>query len=222
MKSQRKILPGGVVKHTVGFVLPDTLPSTQWRALLRAAIRDYSSSRWQLGDLLLHGETAGYGETYDAAIEETGLSYQTIANIKSVSKRFKIYRRRESLAFGHHAEVAVLPDAEQDRLLDLAASAGWSRRALREEVAKIRAVNPALVDDAVAEEAARTLRLEIKSVPIPLSPVPIVVTSSAPLVSPESKAVIDALDLKQLHSPPTSLRVIGGASENEALAFALE
>ena len=40
-------------------------------------------------------------------------------------------------------------------------------------------------------------------------------------MSPASKAVIDAIRLKQLDGPSTALRVIGGASENEALAVAL-
>jgi hypothetical protein len=61
-----------------------------------------------------------YGKTYDTAVSETGLGYQTIANLKSVARKVDISRRRENLSFGHHAEVAALPAEQQQRLLDLA------------------------------------------------------------------------------------------------------
>jgi hypothetical protein len=106
--------------------------------MLRVAARDYSTSRWQIGDLLNHGEAAGYGKTYDETVAETGLSQQRIANLKWLAGAVEISRRRESLSLGHHMEIAALPPAQQDRLLELAANAGWSRAILREEAAKVK------------------------------------------------------------------------------------
>jgi hypothetical protein len=47
-----------------------------------------------------------------------GPKYQTCFNASNVCKRFEINRRRLTLSFAHHAEVAALPPAEADALLD--------------------------------------------------------------------------------------------------------
>ena len=43
-------------------------------------------------------------------------------------------RRRDSLSFGHHAEVAALPEAEQDYWLRKAEQLGWPVKRLRSQV----------------------------------------------------------------------------------------
>jgi hypothetical protein len=75
---------------------------------------------------------------YTKAMAATGLSYKSAANTKSVCRAFELSRRRENLSFGHHAEVASLPEVEQDRLLDLAATAGLSRDDIRKKAEKVR------------------------------------------------------------------------------------
>jgi ParB family chromosome partitioning protein len=42
-----------------------------------------------------------------------------------------LFRRRNTLGFSFHAEVAALDDGEQDRLLDRAIAEGWTRQTLR-------------------------------------------------------------------------------------------
>jgi hypothetical protein len=79
-----------------------------------------------------------YGETYAQALDATEYSYQTYANAKSVAKRVEVYRRRENLSFGHHAEVAALEPAEQDRWLDRAESEAWTRAELRAQVQRAK------------------------------------------------------------------------------------
>jgi hypothetical protein len=44
-------------------------------------------------------------------------------------------RRRDALSFQHHAEVAALPEAEQDLWLSRAKTDGWSRNELRRRLA---------------------------------------------------------------------------------------
>jgi hypothetical protein len=51
-----------------------------------------------------------------------------------VAGRFELSRRRDSLSFGHHAEVAALPGPEQDFWLRKAEEFGWPVRRLRREV----------------------------------------------------------------------------------------
>ena len=51
-----------------------------------------------------------------------------------VARRFPLSRRRDSVSFGHHAELCAFTDSEQDRWLDLAVRHGWSRAQLRHEL----------------------------------------------------------------------------------------
>jgi hypothetical protein len=92
-----------------------------------------SSSAWRLGDWLAYGESA-YKGRYRDAVEQTSLDYQTLRNYAWVAKRFTLSRRRDALSFGHHAEVAVLSEPEQDFWLRKAEQERWSRNRLRREV----------------------------------------------------------------------------------------
>jgi hypothetical protein len=47
-----------------------------------------------------------------------------------VARRFSISRRRGTLSFQHHAELASLPESEQDEWLDRAEKFAWSRNGL--------------------------------------------------------------------------------------------
>lgn len=69
-----------------------------------------------IGDWLNYGERV-YGEVYAQAMDETHYKYQTLANDKWVSKSIPPSRRRETLTWSHHAEVADLMPEDQDILL---------------------------------------------------------------------------------------------------------
>jgi hypothetical protein len=96
-----------------------------------------SSSAWCLGDWLVYGQLR-YADRYQDAIAAAGLDYQTLRNYAWVARRFELSRRRESLSFQHHAEVASLPAAEQEQLLDRAEALGWSRNQLRAAIRELR------------------------------------------------------------------------------------
>ncbi len=83
-----------------------------------------------IGDWVRWGE-AHYGDQYVQAIDLTGLDYQTVANVVSVSKRVSPERRRPGLSWSHHEVVASLPPAEQDRWLEEAEVEGYTRNRLR-------------------------------------------------------------------------------------------
>jgi len=93
----------------------------------------YTSSAWCLGDWLVYGEMT-YRGRYHEAVEQTALDYQTLRNYAWVVKRFPLARRRGNLSFGHHAEVASLPEAEQNFWLRKAEESGWPVKRLRLEV----------------------------------------------------------------------------------------
>jgi hypothetical protein len=104
-----------------------------WRSLGRQIFTISDSSAWWLGDWLIYGQSA-YPDRYKKAIADTALDYQTLRNYAWVARRFEPYRRRERLSFQHHAEVASLPEDEQDLWLLRAQQHGWSRNQLRRQV----------------------------------------------------------------------------------------
>jgi hypothetical protein len=77
---------------------------------------------------------ARYGERYKLVASITGYDTQTLMNMAYVTSRFEPARRRESLSFSHHAELAALCREEQDRWLERAALERLSVRALRAEL----------------------------------------------------------------------------------------
>jgi hypothetical protein len=90
-------------------------------------------SAWWIGDWVRYGN-ARYGERYKLVASITGYDTQTLMNIAYVTSRFEPSRRRESLSFSHHAEVAALCREEQDRWLDQAMFERLSVRGLRAEL----------------------------------------------------------------------------------------
>jgi hypothetical protein len=110
--------------------LRDGISFEDWRGVGCQIARISNGSSWWLGDWVNYGERA-YGERYRSALDVTQLDYQTLRNYAWVARRFEASRRRERLSFQHHAEVAALPEADQDLWLDRTERAGWSRNELR-------------------------------------------------------------------------------------------
>jgi hypothetical protein len=110
--------------------LKEGLPFETWSrlGLHIAALAD--ASAWWIGDWLVYGQRA-YPDRYKSAITATGLGYQTLRNYAWVASRFPVYRRRDKLSFGHHAEVAALSVADQEMWLRRAMMYGWTRNGLR-------------------------------------------------------------------------------------------
>jgi hypothetical protein len=113
-----------------GLALPPNIPLDEWSRIGRQIFVVHESSSWWLGDWLIYGQSQ-YPDRYKRAIAETSLDYQTLRNYAWVARRFGISRRRESLSFQHHAELASLPESEQDEWLDRAEKFAWSRNGLR-------------------------------------------------------------------------------------------
>lgn len=121
----------------VGLVLPEGMSFEQWRDVGVRLVRTQNAASWGLADWLFYGEWA-FGRKYEEALEVTGLAYSTLTNLRFLAGRFEISRRREHLSPAHHAEVASLPHADQDRWLDAAEAHGLTVKALRVEVAATR------------------------------------------------------------------------------------
>lgn len=131
--------PGGekVLMTGVGLQIPADLSFEDWERAGRQLSGIVDSSAWWLGDWLIYGKQK-YGDQYQRTIRAAGLQYQTLRNYAWVARRFDLSRRRPKLTFQHHAEVASLPLAEQDMLLEQAENATWTTKQLRNAIRERR------------------------------------------------------------------------------------
>ena len=113
-----------------------------WVGVGARIARISNASAWWLGDWLIYGERA-YGQRYAEALDTTQLDYQTLRNYAWVARSFDPSRRRAGVSFGHHAELAAHPDAEQDLWLERAQRLAWSRNELRRQ---LRAAGRSMTD----------------------------------------------------------------------------
>lgn len=126
--------PGdGVILTRSGLQLARHVGFERWLGVGRELAALSTSAAWCLGDWLAFGEKA-YPSRYRHAIEQTSLEYQTLRNYAWVARQFVMSRRRDRLTFGHHAEVAALPNPEQDFWLRKAEQHQWSVKELRRQV----------------------------------------------------------------------------------------
>lgn len=154
---QRDVVPSLVGTHatmrTSGMFLPQNLPERSWEQI-GANLRELvNSSAWWLADWLIYGEATYGWRRYKEAVERTGLDYQTLRNYAWVARRFEHDRRRDSLSFAHHAEVARLAPPEQDYWLRRAEQHKWSRNQLRRQLRAGLAVQsePAALPDGTGD-----------------------------------------------------------------------
>ncbi|MGH3056608.1 MAG: hypothetical protein ACRDPP_00030 [Gaiellaceae bacterium] len=126
------VLPGVRFEET-GLVLTDGLSFESWRRLLAFVEHLHDRAPWWIGDLLVHGERE-FGELYAAAVG--GRSPEAMKTYAWVAERVAPRRRRASLSWSAHREVAAL---EPDRQEELLARAERERLGSRDVRALIRA-----------------------------------------------------------------------------------
>ncbi|MFF9900996.1 LmbU family transcriptional regulator [Streptomyces longispororuber] len=123
----------GIQTRRAELRIPAGLTFDSWRHIGCNLTMISNSSGWWLGDWLVYGENR-FPERYRVVLDETTLDYKTLRNYAWVARRFPPSRRRETLSLQHHAEVAALPKADQDRWLKQAEREKWSTRRLRKEL----------------------------------------------------------------------------------------
>lgn len=159
MAGQR--LDEGVLATRVGLRISAGLDYEVWERAGQRIARVADSSAWCLGDWIIYGESR-YTDRYRRAVKAAGLDYQTIRNYAWVARSFDQSRRRSSLSFQHHAEVAALAPEQQDYWLDQSKRFGWSRNELRKNVrgAQRGKPAPAAVPEAVPQIKASPERVQ--------------------------------------------------------------
>jgi hypothetical protein len=113
--------------------LPKSLPLDEWKRIGEHISVISNSSTWWLGDWLVYGQEM-YPDRYRTAVAETMLDYQTLRNYAWVARKFSVSRRRDTLSFQHHLEVAALSHADQDLWLERAVHFRWSKAELRRRI----------------------------------------------------------------------------------------
>lgn len=121
----------------MGLEIPVNLSFDDWERAGRQLSGIVDSSSWWLGDWLVYGKDH-YVDRYQRGIRAAGLQYQTLRNYAWVARRFELSRRRETLSFQHHAELASLPLEEQEAWLDRAEQSQWSTKHLRDALRAAR------------------------------------------------------------------------------------
>ncbi|WP_217503333.1 LmbU family transcriptional regulator [Streptomyces lunaelactis] len=135
--AQQTPAPQTPVAEGTALQLPPSIPLEEWQDIGRKIFGAADSTSWWLGDWLAYGRST-YPDRYRRAVEETLLDYQTLRNYAWVSRRYAPRRRRATLSFQHHAELASLPEAEQEYWMDRAERLNWSKSFLRNRVRAAR------------------------------------------------------------------------------------
>lgn len=133
-----------------GLQIPDGISFNTWSGMGRKLLGLSNACAWSLGDWVIYGERA-YGQRYRVALDTTALEYQTLRNYAWVARRFDLSRRRDTLSFQHHAEVASLAEPEQELWLTRAERARWSRNELRRRVQAARQPNRSIAPDSAVK-----------------------------------------------------------------------
>jgi len=137
---ERLVGTGKIVIHRSGAEFRD-LERAEWKGIWTSLKRLNGSLNWIIGDWLNWGRTR-FGERYALALDATALEYQTLRNAACICGAVPLSRRRDTLSWTHHAEVAPLGPSDQARFLERAEASGWSvsqlRRAIRAEQAETR------------------------------------------------------------------------------------
>jgi hypothetical protein len=103
-----------------------------WEEIGKFIERSSESVQFWRGDWLNYGEN-----TYDQWSQYFGddkTAYQTLANEKYVSHRIAPERRRDTLTWSHHREVADLEPEEQEEMLSMAEKNGMTVAVFRKAV----------------------------------------------------------------------------------------
>jgi hypothetical protein len=138
-----------------GLTIPNNVSIEDWKEIGNRIFVLSNSSVWWLGDWLVYGQEH-YPNRYRRAIEETSLDYQTLRNYAWIAKRYPLHRRRAKLSFQHHAELASLPDEQQDEWLSRAEKFGWSRNMLR---------NKLKASKSIEKQPDKPLKLQVQVAP---------------------------------------------------------
>lgn len=125
-------IPGELTETSL--TLREGLTLDEWVTVMATLKQMSKSIQWWVGDALSYGESH-FGEDAFAHLEQ---SDKTLANWASTCRHIEPSRRRESVSYSVHAEVAPLAPNDQEAILEEAAREGWTVGQARERVREIQ------------------------------------------------------------------------------------
>lgn len=125
--------------------LPEDLKMEDWAIIGRELCRTDQVVKWWIGDWAAFGLTK-YGQLKEFA-ELNGINYQTLADMAWVSRSVEVSRRRESLDWSKHREVAALEPKEQEKWLAKAEKEELPVAEIRRQIRQSQGDNNALESD---------------------------------------------------------------------------
>lgn len=143
----------------VGLTFIGSITQDEWLDLMSTLVRTETAFQFSIGDALVYGEKH-YGETYSQAMDATGLTYQTLANLMWVAKHVPQSNRVVGVSWTHHRVVASADPADQRGLLEMAKEKHLSAVSLSEHITgrqpRVKPVLP-IPDGITVEEAKDVL-----------------------------------------------------------------
>lgn len=128
-------MPPSATLTPTSLTMQDNASPEDYKRVIQALAQANNGLQWWVGDWLVQAGKK-YGETYKGWVAGLGWDYQTLRNCKYVSANVQMSLRKDNLPWYHHAAVAHLAPAEQQRWLDVAAKKKLSVRLLRECIEK--------------------------------------------------------------------------------------
>src|SRR6266446_5649490 len=132
-------------------------------------LSDYRSlMAWAIGDFLVAGVKGGLKprvlkrHVREILGNRKSLAWGTISNYMVTCKAIEFSRRRESLSFSHHVEVAKYPPEEQDRYLERAAAVRVSVREFKKMVHELQRQKMTMEERVAQAAKEKPLRLWIE------------------------------------------------------------
>lgn len=111
------------------------LTREQYRQRLTDAIHSKQASAWAIGDAaLLADGNADFDEEFIQVASAELISERSVANYKSISRRFPAPKRLFAVSHSHYATVSALDDESAFDLLQEAQSFAMSREVFRKRV----------------------------------------------------------------------------------------
>jgi hypothetical protein len=92
----------------------------QLRDSIQWMIGDWANMAHDYVDTWVSPDGREFETRYAELLENTDYSYSTLRKFASIASAVPMFRRRNTLTFSHHVEVAHLPEDEQERFLNMA------------------------------------------------------------------------------------------------------
>lgn len=124
----------------IGAEFPTDLTLDEWRGIGSRLHTLSASLAWVMGDWYNAGRRflpedaiafADENQTASAVGRMVGFDAGYIRNAAWVCRQVGVSRRRDTLSFGHHQDVAAMPEVQQERWLSICVEKSWTRADLR-------------------------------------------------------------------------------------------